>query len=1328
MGFYGNITNNAKTQFQFDKIYPNRYQLDKLAKSDDIYIGRYVLIEYDSENSYQKDDFLRIWVDSQGYGYQDANKTLALTSGTCKVGDMFIVSEDDLLTNLEEVYNSIHYIYKVIEATSTYAKLEKVTGSLDTNYTKNYNIDINNYGQGRGYDSTVWQKVYVENTEKYVMIAELNSVVPTFDVVADAPTLAPLAPHFDTSSTDVYYKLHWQPAWGLRVAQAIGTPSDENVMHTFINKNTLEEDRVEVVAGQIYYNKAGFNPDIRTYNSSVENNIKVTPTGKSGEKYYNHKTGKMTVQNDIQEISINLPAVGNAVSDFWDVMYGQVRNKDIDWNSYSGLRLVGNQESGGFSYNTKNVSTVAGAINSVHDLMGMIIESGNLDNKDDKNYINITNASTAKIYYNEENDRYYRKSINYSYKEADIDYRLVTVTEETYAPGLYYTKDASGNYIPALGIFEPQDYYEKYLLNNNNIYSKTNELIDYIPNTFYALENQDYILSSEDSFELGRNYYTVSLDNLRSVIPYEQYKYYRKDDAGKWISDESYVVNQNYYTIQSNNSNNLYAYVPNAWLYLKDGQTPTIDDGLEITLGREYYHWSIKQDEQGNITFEVQGQPVNVVAYNKDIHFQYDKDAKTYNPILDELTVENCRTSEFQFCEIALNLVEDEFYVKDKYYYLDNTTKNILLDTSNKYTENREYYYPTVQQVYFYREYYYYYIDDTTQEYVLDGNNKVTAGRIYYEKNPYYIISDTSRVFEAGAPWNSNITRIPCAITLGIRTVDYEWKELEGFARDLNTIHGLILKINQIVEWNNNEIRDLKTVQGCINTINDLVDKINDLIPGQFVITNAYGQLSPASWTTDNWLQVKVNEETDNIDFQHIGPVETGTETEFNINANNNEISSIKFQTFGYDIRGHVYNQTDEEIKVSTDEWIQIDGSTENHSHTIDVYHTGPVGAAESFSASQTEFSIAKGTDTTDAVITFQALSYDDKGHINEQIDENILISTDAWLEVVGSTKTEEDGERVHSLNFKHTGPIETDKINEENETPLFGESFKIPLLSWDDKGHIYKDSNSTRTIVLPLPSLNDFTADGHSVLTGISMNDSTGAIIQTNDYVGNLSLTGYNNELSNDNGQVWNSDSINTAFGKLQAQMNEEVSRAKAEEQKLQSNIVAEENRAKAAEQVNADAINVLNGTIEIEGSVQKQIDDKIKTLKTEDSAEEGKYISSISQVNGVISVQRETLPDYSGQFSNLNTQIENLDLEKYDVETQFAWGYIKKEQEEIVNTVENEDGTITNTIQTTISYVEQTKTLQDILTEIREALGLYLIGEDNGQISTREETIIPE
>jgi hypothetical protein len=65
--------------------------------------------------------------------------------------------------------------------------------------------------------------------------------------------------------------------------------------------------------------------------------------------------------------------------------------------------------------------------------------------------------------------------------------------------------------------------------------------------------------------------------------------------------------------------------------------------------------------------------------------------------------------------------------------------------------------------------------------------------------------------------------------------------ELEGFARDLNTIHGLILRINQIAEFGDKQTRDLETIQGCINTINDIVDKVNDLVPGQFVITNAYG-------------------------------------------------------------------------------------------------------------------------------------------------------------------------------------------------------------------------------------------------------------------------------------------------------------------------------------------------------------------------------------------------------------------------------------------------------------------------------------------------------
>ena len=59
MGFYGNITNTSRTQFQFDKIYPNRYEMDRNAQTDGVYLGRYVLIEYD--NNYHLDTFKRVF-------------------------------------------------------------------------------------------------------------------------------------------------------------------------------------------------------------------------------------------------------------------------------------------------------------------------------------------------------------------------------------------------------------------------------------------------------------------------------------------------------------------------------------------------------------------------------------------------------------------------------------------------------------------------------------------------------------------------------------------------------------------------------------------------------------------------------------------------------------------------------------------------------------------------------------------------------------------------------------------------------------------------------------------------------------------------------------------------------------------------------------------------------------------------------------------------------------------------------------------------------------------------------------------------------------------
>ena len=52
MGFYGNITNTSNTTFSFDRIYPNRLAMDANANNDGIFIGRYVLVEYQEEAAY----------------------------------------------------------------------------------------------------------------------------------------------------------------------------------------------------------------------------------------------------------------------------------------------------------------------------------------------------------------------------------------------------------------------------------------------------------------------------------------------------------------------------------------------------------------------------------------------------------------------------------------------------------------------------------------------------------------------------------------------------------------------------------------------------------------------------------------------------------------------------------------------------------------------------------------------------------------------------------------------------------------------------------------------------------------------------------------------------------------------------------------------------------------------------------------------------------------------------------------------------------------------------------------------------------------------------
>jgi hypothetical protein len=151
------------------------------------------------------------------------------------------------------------------------------------------------------------------------MIAELNSVVPTFAVSADAPSMYPIAPHFDIKSTNMYYLIHQQPQWGFRVKAARGDlknpvldnngiatndfvdcstdkvnyPSDEKIVwsrsaydvskdkeeiHYYDGENWTSDQPTEGLDAAIYYNKAGFDSRVES-TVNLEDKISIMPTG-----------------------------------------------------------------------------------------------------------------------------------------------------------------------------------------------------------------------------------------------------------------------------------------------------------------------------------------------------------------------------------------------------------------------------------------------------------------------------------------------------------------------------------------------------------------------------------------------------------------------------------------------------------------------------------------------------------------------------------------------------------------------------------------------------------------------------------------------------------------------------------------------------------------------------------------------------------------------------------------------------------------------------------------------------------------------------------------
>lgn len=715
MGFYGNIKNTSRTQFSFDKIYPSRAEMDANANLDGIYAGRFVLVEYDQvlhRDSFPvailKGGVLYSAIPSSSEGLLEPYvlTTDEATGNTAvKAGQIFNVPgalNFDKVTEEDTLYvirgamitkeNVPQYTYvdgKLYEArdlegrviyqetlnhvdftlftaqTSDYTGSDAAGTSSYLNYLNNYNIDKVAYGISRGYDSTVWQKVYNGSTAKYVMVAELNSVIPTFDLSADAPTTTPTLPHFDVDSTNVYYKLHWQPSWGFRVKGSNPTlnvpelktdgsvanssnvrastgrkeyPSDattswfnqvidpnngESVELTYVPADpngspawVLPED-VRENANQfpaaIYFNKQGFRPDTINYSydkeyagwpdSRVVDEILVSPTGRSGHTYNAHDKGLAykSAEPDTQELSIMLPSIGDALASVWDLIYGgrkvygpnaKSRNMDVEWynakavSEKKGLRMIEMKGPGNYTYNRDAASTVAGILNSVQDLMGMIITPNiPTDNiaglNDDYIYFKANEDGTGT--YNFKHKYYKYTTKTFPNNRIPDNYNEYESTSLMPWDKAYFYLDTASSYgaefIMEDKFYPDRKYIQKALV--QNALRPVNLTAEYVADGTFFKRLSDNYPSAGGKSGASYNYYVGTTEAYQTGTTYYQLTL---SDKQLGENDAIYVPNTYYYVDYKEVSLTNVTYEPGVYYYIKLYTNVGGADGNEVKV------------------------------------------------------------------------------------------------------------------------------------------------------------------------------------------------------------------------------------------------------------------------------------------------------------------------------------------------------------------------------------------------------------------------------------------------------------------------------------------------------------------------------------------------------------------------------------------------------------------------------------------------------------------------------------------------------------------------------------------------------------------------
>ena len=1307
MGFYGNITNTSRTQFQFDKIYPNRYDMDNSKSTDGIYAGRFVLVEYDEAT--HLDTFIRAQKKVENgttkFYYNPTGETsftTLLTKGIIAAPAMIYTTRVE--TTPEDGYHAKDCIFYICTSELSEGSREPATfeeivnGNGVPNYTINYNIDTNAYGSGRGYDSTVWQKTYIDGVEKYIMIAELNTIVPTFDVAADAPTQRPLVPHFDTQSTDVYYKLHWQPTWGFRIKEespqseinsknkefqsSIDTnnyPSDEEAYHytysfdpnTGINKPNTEEK----YNAAIFYNKAGFDKAYHTYYSSDEStqndevghymdSISIAPTGQSGAEYNIHDgTSATRIDTDIQEMRILLPSLGNTISDIWDLIYGynpnnRLRFRDVEWkDAETGEE---NMELGGM---TRDLSTVAGCINTVHDLMGMIITT----KKNDE--IQLNEEQFAKNYIYEDNGKYYRihkyplyaiiDNHNLGLKDSYSSDQEYNAAYELAVKNLLNDKECY------LILDDSSENYKVKTLNNAISALKETDKIGYqtgeygyefveiegLPGkiaTIYGLILQiKKLLEVEDSETRDTTTVTGAINTINDIIEvFEDLvpgEFLICDASGhvnsaNWTTAQDYSYT-NYNSDKPQSTDKEFDTKENRWISL------SVDEkNREIELKHVF-----NQIDDTNTTADK-----NNASGNDGINNSTDDTLKLYTPIVDAMghvvgkNIETV-TLPYGFKKITtngeVNSITTDMTPMAGTSVADNTQDEFFINVGNKWlhtsidanndtlTLAHEVNPINIEEKISTN------LNNGTDSIIIQDIQHDAAGHIIANQNHTYILPYGYKTFKTNGRNTDENTKNSDSVGITETTAD-NTQDIINIDSGNYWIRADITNDNIKLSHSVRDIDIISNASTDLNTETNTVNKDNINIP---------------DWTYDAAGHIRSKKDhyyTLPFGYKTITPATQSTAIT-NPTVNTTSI---------------VADNTQDTLTIaSTNKWIRVSGNDTNDTlsigHEVHNFESGSANTKYGLEANVTVSDLDK-----DNMFKVPVLKFDEAGHITmaethtvtvpDNFDKVAITVTgknitsfdtsgvdttlkadsltdtvtfnvgNRWIQLVGDPSTDK-------VSIYHTAPgNQTNSTKTGSETPNYGDPFDIPEVKYDEAGHI--SSIATHTVTFPTPRLNDLPVSDASVVTGIQMVSGTLAITQTNANVGTRVLTDY--VIGTDNTDIVATDSINAAFGKLQVQMHDEETDRTNKITNLDTKL------SKDIEDLDIKLTKAVEDEAATRANAVTDLQDKINALNYSSPAVENKYISEITQTDGKIAVTRTALPDYSTQWTKISTLEETV------------------------------------------------------------------------------------